>query len=83
MAKGTYNLENDYNFFLKNKKEFCVDYPEKHLVIKDEEIIGVYDDQVSAFTETTKQHKPGSFIIQQCSEESKEAQIFRSRVVSL
>ncbi len=76
-------LENEFNYFLKNKEALFREYPNKFLVIKDEQVIGAYDDQVSAFTQTTQSHKPGTFLIQNTSPESMEPQIFHSRVLAL
>ena len=79
---AVYDIKADYDFFLQNKDKLCEEHPDKFVVIKNKEVIGVYDDQVSAYTETTKVHKPGTFIIDRCSRETSEAQVFHSRVRS-
>jgi hypothetical protein len=73
----------DYQYFLDNRSKLIKKYPNKFLVIKNAAVIGVYDDQVTALTETSKEHELGTFIIQQASPESLETQVFHSRVLSI
>lgn len=79
----TNSLQSDYQYFLENQDDFYKQYPGKFLVIKNKELIGTYDDQVEAYTETTKDHQPGTFIIQQSSPGSTDVQVFHSRVISV
>lgn len=79
----TDNLKADYDYFVKNKDQFLKDYSDKFIVIKNKQVIGVYDDQVEAFTETTKEHEQGTFIVQHCSPDFDDVQVFRSRVLSV
>jgi hypothetical protein len=80
---SNYSPQNDYQYFLKNRDKLYEEYPDKFLVIKDEKVIGNYDDQVEAYTETTKIHKPGTFIIQNSSPSSTDVQVFHSRVITV
>ncbi len=77
-----YTQEDDFKYFLDNQEELIKKYPNKFLVIKNKSVIGAFDDQVTAYTETTKSHKPGSFIIQHASKNSTDTQVFHSRVIS-
>lgn len=79
----TNDQKTDYEYFINNKDKFLTEYPDKFIVIKDKQVIGVYDDQVAALTDTTKTHELGTFIIQQCSAGFDDVQVFRSRVVSV
>lgn len=79
----TDDLKTDYEYFVKNKDKFLSEYPDKFIVIKNKQVIGAYEDQVEAFTETTKEHKPGTFIVQRCSAGFDDVQVFRSRVISV
>jgi hypothetical protein len=79
----TDDLKTDYEYFVKNKDKFLNEYPNKFIVIKNKQVIGVYEDQVEAFTETTKEHEPGTFIVQLCSAGFDDVQVFRSRVISV
>ena len=78
-----YTQEDNYKYYLENQVELVKQYPDKFLVVQDKKIIGVYDDQVTAYTETTKNNKPGSFIIQQATPSSTDVQVFHSRVITI
>jgi hypothetical protein len=80
----TYSTQEDnYKYFLENKDKLLKEYPSKFLVIKNKEVIGVYDDQVTAYTDASKDNKPESFIVQQANAESTDVQVFHSRVISV
>jgi len=55
------------------------DYEGKVIVIVGEEVVGVYLDELEAYTEESKKRKPGTFLIQHCSLDT-SPQMFRSRV---
>ncbi|OJW77371.1 MAG: hypothetical protein BGO69_18495 [Bacteroidetes bacterium 46-16] len=57
-------LFDEIGFYKKNKKEFISLYDGKFLVIKGEQIIGVYDTRSRAYDEAVKLHAIGSFIIE-------------------
>jgi len=80
MDKDT--LEEDYKYFLDNKSRLVKDHDGKFVVIKNKQVIGSYDNQVEAYTETTKNHKPGTFVIQYCSPHGDNTQIFQTRVIA-
>jgi uncharacterized protein (DUF1330 family) len=74
-------LENEFNYFLEHQKELFEKYGGKYMVIKNETVIGVFDDLLVAITETSKKEKRGTFLVQKC-EAGKAAytQTFHSRV---
>ena len=77
----TSRLEKEFKYYLANQEDFIKKYNDKYLVIKDEEIIGVYDTELQAYNETQKVHELGSFLIQLCSPgKSGYTQTFHSRV---
>lgn len=76
------NQEANFQYYMDNRDELNSKYPGKFLVIKDEQVVGVFDDQVTAFTETTREHEPGTFIVQQALPEAPETQIFHTRVIA-
>ena len=74
-------LEKEYEFFQKNKKIFKEKYLGKFIVIKNEEVIGVYLTVSEALEKTSKKHEIGSFLIQEVAEnDSDYIQRFHSRV---
>lgn len=56
----------DFNFFVENYNELYKKYGHKFIVIKNHEILGVYDDVVSAINITSEKHPLGTFIVQEC-----------------
>lgn len=75
-------LDKEFQYYLQNKDEFLKKYLGKFLVIKSEEVVGVYDTEAEAYDESVKKFELGSFLIQAClpGEES-YTQTFHSRVV--
>lgn len=59
-------FETELNFFINNQNKLIRKYLNKILVIKDDEVIGVYDTPLEAYTETQKEHELGTFFIQPC-----------------
>ena len=75
-------LEKEFQYYLDNQDEFVRKYNGKFLVIKNKIIIGVYDTLEEAYVETQKEHKLGTFLIQECLPgEDSYTQTFNSRVV--
>lgn len=75
-------LQEEFDFYLANQEEMVKKYDGKVIVIKKDEVLGVYDDELSAVTETKKSHKLGTFLIQRVSKGSAAySHTFHSRVV--
>ncbi len=60
-------LDKEFQYFADNQNELFKQFPEQYLVIKDQKIIGVYDNGIDAYFETQEEHEPDSFLIQFCS----------------
>ena len=58
--------DKDFEYFLQNMEKFYEEFGHKFLSIKNQEIIGVYDDFDLALHETLKRAELGTFIIQEC-----------------
>jgi hypothetical protein len=78
MAK---KLEQDFQYFLDHKDELVEKYNGRYVVIKNCKVIGDYDNELTAISETTKSFELGTFIVQKCEpgEESYTA-TYHSRV---
>ncbi len=63
MAK---QLEKEFNYYISHQDELAKLHKDKFIVIKDCQVIGVYDSEFEAITETTKQHELGTFLVQKC-----------------
>lgn len=74
-------LEKEYKYYQKHQKEFLEKYKDKVLVIKDEDIIGIYDTEEQAYEESVSKHKLGTFLIQKCIPQEEAIQTFHSRVI--
>lgn len=75
-------LEKEFQFYLDHQGEMVKEYDGKFIVIKGGKVLGAYDDELSAITETEKSEKLGTFLVQKVSEgDSAYRQTFQSRVV--
>ncbi|MBU0607077.1 MAG: hypothetical protein KKI08_04285 [Armatimonadetes bacterium] len=63
---STRPLEREFQYFLDHQKELVARYRGKVLVIKDEQVIGTYDTALEAVRETSQEHEPGTFLVQEC-----------------
>ena len=74
-------LDKEYKYYLENQKTFLEQYRGKVLVIKDERIVGVYEDEATAYKDSISKYKLGTFLIQKCIPEEETTQTFHSRVI--
>ena len=75
-------LQAEFEYYLSHQDEMVEEYDGKYIVIKDEEVLGVYDDELTAVTETQKSHDIGTFLVQKVSSGDAEySQTFHSRAV--
>jgi len=82
MTKKYLSLEKEFEFYLKNQGEFAKKYNGKYIVIKNQEVIGVFESEIEAIEKTSASHQLGTFLVQKC-EPGKESytQTYHSRVV--
>lgn len=75
-------LEKEFRFYLDHQDELVEKYEGKVIVIKDLAVIGVYDSEFEAVTETSQTEEMGTFIVQRCEPgPESHTQMFHSRVV--
>ncbi|MDD4730199.1 MAG: hypothetical protein PHN55_15790 [Dysgonamonadaceae bacterium] len=75
------NLKEQFEWYLKNQQDLVNRYNGKILVIKDKEIVGVYDSEDIALFEASKKFGLGNFLIQLCTPGNDAyTQTFHSRV---
>jgi hypothetical protein len=74
-------LDKEYKYYQANQKEFLRKYRNRVVVIKDEQVTGVYNDEESAYKEAISKYKLGSFLIQKCVPEEETIQSFYSNVI--
>ena len=74
-------LDKEFQYYLEHQDELVQKYKGKVLAIVDEKIVGVYDDEATAYLETIKNYEPGKFLLQLCTPgEDDYTQTFHSRV---
>ena len=75
-------LQKEFDFYLAHQDEMVEKYDGRYIVIKNEIVLGDYDDELTAVTKTTESHPLGTFLVQKVSEgDSEYSQTFHSRVV--
>jgi hypothetical protein len=73
-------IEQEFEFYQKNKAALISKYPDQYIVIKNAHVIGSYSSRVEALEATQKDHKLGTFLIQHASLTEEPIQRFHSRV---
>ena len=77
----TSSLEQAFQYYLEHQPELLEKHAGRVVVIKDNDVLGAYDDELTAVEETQKAHKPGTFIVQRVTPgNSAYTQTFHSRV---
>ena len=75
------NLEKEFKYYLEHQDEFVKKYNGKFIVIKNQEVIGVFDSELEAIEKTTEKHELGTFLVQKCERGSESyTQTYHSRV---
>lgn len=59
-------IHQEFEYFIKNQDSLVAQHQGKVVVIKDQEVIGVYDSPWEAYVATVKEHELGTFLIQAC-----------------
>jgi hypothetical protein len=75
-------LTTEFKYYIDNQLELVEKFKGKFLVIKDQGVIGVYDSEIDAYSETIKVEELGTFLIQECQPgDENYTQTFRTRVI--
>jgi hypothetical protein len=75
-------LKKEFQYYLEHQKELVKQYKGKFIVIKGNEVIGAYDSELEAVTETSQQHELGTFLVQKCEPgTSSYTQTYHSRAI--
>jgi hypothetical protein len=59
-------FDKELSFFKENQPELVKKYGGKVLVIKEAEVVGVYETNIDAYINALKAYTLGSFMIQPC-----------------
>ncbi|MEI9479626.1 MAG: DUF5678 domain-containing protein, partial [Deltaproteobacteria bacterium] len=63
-GEGTEMLENEYRYYQSHEDELLKLYEGKFIAIVGEEIVGVFDAELAAYTETKTKYPLGTFLLQ-------------------
>ena len=75
-------LDSEFRYYLQHQEDLIGNYDGRYVVIKDDTVLGAYEDELEAVTETQKSHELGTFLIQRVSRgTSAYTHTFHSRVV--
>ncbi|GBR75764.1 hypothetical protein NO2_0404 [Candidatus Termititenax persephonae] len=66
-------LDKDYKYFIENMPAFYKKYGHRFLVIKNQGVLGDYDTFKSALDATLTTEKLGTFLVQECFKDKKQA----------
>ena len=74
-------FDREFNYYLSKQDDFVKDHNGEWVVIKGNEVLGFYMDQLQAINETQKTHQLGTFMVQHISKgEAEYTRTFHSRV---
>ncbi len=74
-------LKREFEYYLAHQAEIVKNHQGKYVVIKDQQVLGAYEDSTTAIAETIKQHDLGTFLVQKVEPgEQGHTQVFHSRV---
>jgi hypothetical protein len=59
-------LEKEFEYYLASQDELVEKYNGKYIVIKNQKVIGAYNEEIEALENTSKKHELGTFLIQKC-----------------
>lgn len=75
-------LDKEFQFYIDHQEDLVDKYFGKYLVIKDLSVVGVYNSEIEAYSESVKKYELGTFLIQECMPgEENYTQTFRTRVI--
>ena len=75
-------LEREFEYYLENQDSLVEQYNGRVIVIKNCQVIGVFDSEYEAVEETAKENELGTFLVQRCAPGIENyTQMFHSRVV--
>jgi hypothetical protein len=75
-------LKDEFEYYLDHQADYVAKYAGKFIVLKNHDVLGVYDTNIEAYHESEKHHAVGSFLIQFVQEgEGSYTQTFHSRVL--
>ena len=63
---GETERKKDFEYFIEHYQELYEKYGHKLIAIKNKTVLGVYNSEIAAMDDISKQYPLGTFIIQEC-----------------
>ncbi len=63
---GETERKKDFEYFIEHYQELYEKYGHKFIAIKNKTVLGVYNSEIAAMDDISKQYPLGTFIIQEC-----------------
>jgi hypothetical protein len=74
-------LDKEFKYYLDNQADLVAKYRGKFVVIREDQVVGAYADEVEAVMETSKKFELGTFLVQKVEPGTESyTQTFHSRV---
>lgn len=73
-------LEKETAYFKNHKKELVGKFPNCFIVIVGEDVVGVFNTEIEAYTDAISKYELGKFLLVECTEREEQPRIFHSRV---
>jgi len=75
-------LQKEFEYYRAHQDELVEKFRGKFVVIKGEEVLGAYSNELEAIQKTSKTHELGTFFVQRCEPGTENyTATFHSRVV--
>ena len=82
MTKKYASLEKEFEYYVENQVELAKKYNGKYIVIKNHQVIGVFESEIEAIEKTSADQELGTFLVQKCEPgKASYTQTYHSRVV--
>ena len=76
------SLEKDFEYYLQNQDQLVHKYGGRFVVIKDAEVIGVYESELEGLRDASQKFPLGTFLIQKCEPGTENyTQTFHSQIL--
>jgi len=76
-------LEKEFEYYVEHQDELVRKYSGKILVIKDQKVIGVFENEIEAINEASRDNEIGTFFVHRCEPgEQNYTMSFHSRVLA-
>lgn len=59
-------FDTELNYFIENQSQLVSEHRGKTLVLRGAQVVGIYDDALSAYLESANKYELGTFMIQPC-----------------